>query len=501
MAIKNFSKSVGWIASRPLVAFLMSFLILLIFNLDRMLDPPYWDGIGGIYSQGIWLKNNGFSILKLLDQPHVDYGGPRANIFLIWPLFYGLLVTYLNPPATFFILHLVNIAFAALAIVIFYHLIYRKGDQSLVLIWILAGVLNPIWSGQIAGIYVDLPLATVIGVCLLFIRKQRYGTASLICLLGFFIKPSVIIFSLALLITAIVVFVLKWEPFREIGPLFLPFPAIFLLSRVDFYPLEVNWQLFQSIRIFCGLTPTFFPSLIIQAGLVFLLTIFMPLKIPFMDKRIDPREKITLLVAWLFVYGFLLSFTLYSWVMPRYFVMIVFPLIYLLTRLISSQRGVMVLGLLALLYGSFNQQGQLLPALPLHQARTGNFLERSREYLKDLDGNRAVCQYLERNHSDHPILTKEPFTQMLTLPDLGYIKKAHSHIVNRGRYPLITGAHRTIRTLKLSHPKPPLAIYCTNSAENDPQSTLMPQSNDILLFEETSLPGNLIIYQKSTLNN
>jgi hypothetical protein len=99
--------------------------------------------------------------------------------------------------------------------------------------------------------------------------------------------------------------------------------------------------------------------------------------------------------------------------------------IFLGLNLLSRKKVMaMVLAMVFLILGILNVNGRFYPCmLPAH-LRSGEYLERSREYLEDLWANQAACKLLETQYFDCPVVAKWPFVQMLTVPEMGYVTKA-----------------------------------------------------------------------------
>src|SRR3989338_3390480 len=95
-------KSIGYYYP---VAFFSMVVGLNIFFFNRLSDPPYWDALTGIYTQGVWLARHDFNYLLLSTLPHYGAGGPHIQFFSLFALLFGGLIKFFPPALTFLILH------------------------------------------------------------------------------------------------------------------------------------------------------------------------------------------------------------------------------------------------------------------------------------------------------------------------------------------------------------------------------------------------------------
>ena len=74
--------------------FLLAFLALVALNLRHLADPPYWDAVTGVYSQGVWL-------LTELTEPRASLFGADVHLLEVrWSLIlFALAIPALPWPA------------------------------------------------------------------------------------------------------------------------------------------------------------------------------------------------------------------------------------------------------------------------------------------------------------------------------------------------------------------------------------------------------------------
>ncbi|MCB4756785.1 MAG: hypothetical protein LHV69_07110 [Elusimicrobia bacterium] len=479
------------------------FLFLLAFNAGRLMDPPYWDGVTGVYSQGVWLANHHFDVARLCHQPPYHEGGPRVDLFYAYAFLFGLLSKLFSPATVFLLLHLLNLGFASVAISVCFKMIHKRLGSGISTLWILAAALDPIWSGQCAAIYLEVPLAAVVMLSLFYFGERDYGRAVLACVAGIFIKFSVLLLGLAFLVYVFLdTFLRRARKARGLSLpqallLCVPFVVMVVLNQGHSLPVYPMKDVAASFITFFKTARLFFP------GLTFLFSLALGLVGTrlIMRRREGPFSKgsgDTPLIALLIIYigSFFISFIVYGQMMPRYAAMVLFPLVCLLAILLSNHRTFSaVLGCTLLMWGAFNQYGRGLPPLPLHQARSGNLLERSREFLLDLDDNRDICRWLEQEHYQSPILVKYPFTQMLTMPEMGYVKRPLPYVIGVGRFPQASAAIPYSPNLDLLMRPRVLGLYCANVYEQIEGPPLRPAWDDPILYRGGRGPETLIVYE------
>jgi hypothetical protein len=206
---------------------------------------------------------------------------------------------------------------------------------------------------------------------------------------------------------------------------------------------------------------------------------------------------VTFLAA--FCWGFWLAHALFEHSLTRYLVFAM-PCLYLLSAkslaLAFGQRASALLALMLIRLQSRKSARRLAPrAPPPIEARSGDILERSREFLTDLAQQRELCQFIESQSAGRYIVAKPPFVHLLTIPGLGYV------IRPRPECP------RPIHSLPLE-PQPrcssprtskrfenPWIIYSPSFYENLASPSLAPRPGDKILWARELNGAPLIIYE------
>lgn len=488
--------------------FAFSFVALTLVNIRHLMDPPYWDGIF-VYSQAIWLKNHHFNLLELARQPGYFDGGPSINPMYAIALLAGVLYKFFSTAVVFLIMHLLNIAWAAFAVTVFYALLRETLKPSLALLWCAAAGSQPIWSGQSAAIYLEIPLAACVGAIILLVYQKKYAAAAIVCVLTYFIKQSVLLFGMAIwaYVTAVVLVenVLFRKSVRERTPrsvflLLLPLPLYLVLEKVRASNMSTQLY-FQLIATNLQYLWEGCPDLVVLsmfALALFLLLLFKKRKSIFSNSSLKRNVYLTALML-IFIFGYWCSFILYLNPLYRYATFAVFPLFatisLLLFELAPKVSGHFCLFLL--LFNLYNQYGVVLPPPHEREARSGEKLERSREYLLDLQGTRKFCSDLEERFGDKNIVAKYPFIQMLTLPELGYVDRALPHLFAVNRHPLYTPSK--FANLGLLGNSETAFLYAPNVFESSLIPSLKPDPKDCTILSNTIRNGTLILYERAEI--
>lgn len=482
--------------------FVAVFLSLLSGNFSTLDHPPYWDGITGIFSQAVWLKNNQFDLFELYRQADWLEGGPRnVVLFLLAPVYAGL-YHFFTPATVFRIAHLFNILCGATVFTLFFHTSCRLMPPVLALAWCTVGVLEPIFSGQCAGIYLEMPLAAAIaGVCF-YLFERRYLAAVLCSILAYFIKDSALLLGIALFAwffvrLAVAPCLRLPRPSRMM--VLIPFllPLFWVLDKIN--RNEAHHQMVWSMHRIQWKAQLLFPSLAVLFAIIVLPAIWIGFRRwRGMERTGDPWERPDwVLFLLILVCGFWAAFALYPLSLCRYATMVIMPMAVLAGIFVyrAARRLSIPVACCLIAFNLFNQYGALLPPIPHALGRSGEFLERSREFLLDLEGNRRICRQLESGYSDHSIVVKYPFAQMLTMPEMGYVDKALSRVYVVGRVPDYAPVRRFVPEL-LDAPDT-LYLYSPNVFEMFNRPFLRPAEDAEEILKDTSLSPPLVVYRRN----
>ena len=482
--------------------FFAAFFCLLLANLAILLDPPYWDAIFHM-SQAIWLKNNHFNYAELYHLPGYSGGGPNTNIFYLLAPLYALLLKYLTPETTFFILHIFNVSCAAITFTLFFSILRTFMPAAYAVVWCAAAVVDPIFSGQTAAIYIEMPQAAAYGAVIYSLYTKRYVHTCMWCVVAYLIKDAALIMGIALFVWFVLKTALsgffsvetpntRWD--LKAWPVLLAFPIFLVL--IYFRPYSGYILSSNPSRVF-PMFLSLFPNHAIMVILLFCFIVFLLLKKRWVSLlRRDETQFHILLLMVILVSGFWTSFFLFYLPLCRYSTNIIFPMVTLFGILVFQhfRRLSLLAGILLIAFGCFNQYGTLLPVPSIARSRSGETLERSREYLFDLEANRRICRELEERFSDKKIVVKFPFAHILTIPELGYVKKPLPNIYSLGMHPMVSSSKAF--SPELLNDADVLFLYSPNVFEYSTRPSLWPDPGDLILYQDNSLRVPMILFER-----
>ena len=498
----SFLKESFWNQRR---VFLAAFFCLLLANLATLIDPPYWDAI--FYSsQAVWLKNNGFNYAELWRLPGYFGGGPNTNILYIMAPVNALLLKHLTPEKTFLILHIFNISCAAITFTLFFSILRSCMPAGHAFVWCAAAVVDPIFSGQTASIYIEMPQAAAYGAVIYALHKNRFFQACLWCLLAYLIKDSAMIMGIALFVWFFLqTFLyrllsaekLDFRRNRQAWPILFVLPVFLILSCLPSTKHEMFWD---TCRVF-AMTLSLFPNHAAMVILSLFLIVYLLVKKRFITiSNRDERVFHTALLLLIVVSGFWAGFFLYYLPLCRYTTSIIFPMVTLFGFLVfqNSRRLSLLAGILLVIFGCLNQYGALLPSTSIVRCRSGETLERSREFLIDLEANRRICRELEEKYFHKKIVVKYPFAHMLTIPEMGYVTTPLPNVYSMGMRPMVSSAKAF--SLELLTDPETLYLYSPNVYEYYTRPWLRPDNEDLILFQDTSLRVPMLLFKRKILS-
>ena len=486
----------------PNRVFLISFVLLLLYNIEAIQDPPYWDEIVGRFNTAILLKQTGWDFRQLfvLEPGYYEGGSAIGKSFLLTYV-EAVMYAVLPPAAIFVLLHVMTIALAALAFTLSFVLLEKRVGAGLAGLWSGAAAMLPMWNGQTAALGNDVPAAAAVMLGLYAFDRERYGWCCGWVLLAYLLKSTGIILALALVTWAVITAVAAWRTSRVerqfsgrdisllVGPLLL---IIGLRFGVDYGEgMEGGAQhLAQGLGRVMGYGKLCIPLLCLSVPVLILVSAGFFLRKGLWARILAHRLELMITIL---VLGFWASFVLYVHSLPRYASFAVFPTAMAMC-LMLPRRVATGLGMVVLCWGAINQHGLLLPKLPSYVGRSGEYLERSREYLEDLASNRALCKYLEENHFERTIVTKYPHLHMLCLPELGYVSRALPNVVGTGLAPT-TGAAKLLPKGQVI-PAGALVLYAPSTFDLLCDVSLMPGPKDRLIEGDQSLATPVLIYER-----
>ncbi len=514
-------------------AFLLFFIVLLLLNLSWVWNPPHWDEILGLHNQAVFLAKHHFSFAELWAEGQHSFEGSNVYRFGILPVAYGVLYRFLPPQTVHLIGHLFNMACIAGAGTILFQILKRSGvSPKISLLWTFAAFSEPLIAGRIAALGQECALVFCTMAVLWFaFRRNWYGALGVLVLAGF-VKPSAVILSLAFLLYlgSRMVF----DRSRR-GTLFLPLALGIACFLLHYWMLQHNVDVSGGgvhapgmpvrdgrgslalflLRKFYYHYGLYFPvlfSVILFGTAVFFRNLLSDRRHPAEGaaatgegaaeengKKIgegiaenSTEKRFFALFVLLIVFGFVGAYLIAKIALPRYLAAASLPAtLFLAWNLRRFRGGMAVILMIAGLFGPL-----FYAELPFGLRRSGEYLERSREYLRDIAANRRLCEFLEE-YRECPIVVSWPLAQMLTMPEMGYVKKPFPRVYS-GRVPFYAPVlRRPAETGTM--PADTVYVYQEHDFEKTGMSgaSLLPDRGCVALYRDSTLGGLVIVYRRA----
>ncbi|MFM1548159.1 MAG: hypothetical protein ACKJSG_02080 [Lentisphaeria bacterium] len=399
--------------------------------------PTYWDTIFGVFAEAIWLVENDFDYALLWQQPGYKDYGHAIYLISVLPTIYALLLSAFTPVTVFVLVRIFNFLAIALAVILAYRLLEIKGDRRrnrISFVVLLALLAHPMFSGQIVAVGMEIPACVTSFLAGYLMIQGRYRTACAVAVLAFFVKQVGLIIGLANLAFAVLLVCAHGR--RRLGalvysivPVAIGVIVLELTPKVAAGSLGPVWN---SRTV--PMAKNCYPDILILVALVALGLLIMAITLLWKCRR---RLRIVALLRYLFradsvtlysaiyISGMLAVFIFYLSPLPRYWCWCLVFIYMLFARVLarpSRHQAIGIVVALAWLAGSIaNTNGALFPRVPL---KLGMQLERSNEYLRDVEIHKTVCAWLEENHYNATTITGSPWGQMLIRPGFGYVTRA-----------------------------------------------------------------------------
>ena len=319
-----------------------------------------------------------YAVLRTL--PDFEHGGANIDLFYAWAPLFALLSHALKPTSVFLIFHLLVLVSASWTITLFLAMAHGRRPVWPWLLWILSAAADPIWSGQTASMYLELPFAALSGATIYCIWQGLYGWAAITCLAGWFIKGTAILQALCCAVFALAFGF--WPRLRGKGP--INFRMALLLISLPVMLYLNGWIALAPYQVtlnFSGAHPAHLSPRGIPLSLrwppMFLMVVLAGC---FLEQNKGAFRNLALSQADQRLMGFLMiwmpvfwgSFEVYTIALPRYLCAILFPQVFLLAYFLRHQPRLSVaLAGVILLINLSNQHGRFLPRLSPAYGRSG----------------------------------------------------------------------------------------------------------------------------------
>ncbi len=176
-------------------------IAILVIKFDTLIAPPVWDTAMGVFPPAIFLYENNFNILELVQLPGWWQGGPNVHSLSLWTWLIAIVMTITqNAQATFFIIHSITFLLCAYAIsTLVRTLVLMDIKPYLAILAGLTLLLTPMVLVQIGYMYTEAPVMALSVLAWASWYHHREGQAVALAVIAISIKATGLIIGLCLM--------------------------------------------------------------------------------------------------------------------------------------------------------------------------------------------------------------------------------------------------------------------------------------------------------------
>lgn len=456
------------------------FVVLLAGNFREIAAPPFWDDLMGFHRQALFLADHGFDPAALAASGDFWSGGARIYRWPHLPSWlYGAGYFCLPPVAVRCLGHLLNLALLAVAAGMMAQLTGKKRW-----LWAAAALANPLLMNQMASLGQEPWLVLAFMGVVAAVWRDCWPLAWGWLIFGVLVKPVMVAPAAALAAYGGWQFLLRRDRKRLLrmtgSVLLLSLFVMLLLGDSDGSVQQHRLQMafWRAVEHFGWYFPLLGAVLLAAAG-------WSVIRWRLWHGRRGQR----LLFLWLLQGAFWGCYVFYSVPLPRYAGAVVMPLYLLLAKNLNGQWRVSRVAAMLLLGGGLMMgAGYWQLPLPRHLTASGEFLERSRESVRQLRTDLRLCREIETRFGNGPVVAKWPYVMMLAEPRFGYVSRPVTDLRCAGILP------RDLPGVKAYDPlRPPanaLYIWAWNSFEffSEFGPPIACDENDEIIWREPGVP-------------
>lgn len=430
----------------PAIQFVIWFILILVVKIDTLLAPPVWDTAMGVFPPAIFLYENNFDLMQLIQLTGWRQGGPNVYSLSLWSwLIAVIMTTTQNPVTTYFIVHSLTFAICALAISHLVRTLALMGINTYLAL--LAGLLLfsvPLVSVQIGYMYTESPVMALSILAWVSWYHRRETLAVLITCVAISIKATGLIIGLCLLPLLLLRLLDKFSLKRLL--LIIVIPSFYLFSSTLYSFLggrdnsvEMPWGDLASIltslqsRVVHALDVTYLIGIGLLAAILYTLLQWkrsgrlIPLSKLYRECVENGSACIAILFPFVFILGVLIRVYLGDFFLYRYLIPILpFTIITILLFAKSFRiQGVVAITLTAVCaLFIYNHNGTLYRPTSIFSIE-----EHSHAYQGFVDAQKSVVEQISLLGNSTPIYVSREVNYMTSHPMMGYLSEIKPNIV------------------------------------------------------------------------
>lgn len=493
------------LARLPKPAFCLLLLALLAAANFRHLDnPPHWDDLIGLHNQARFIARHDFKPLALLRESNPDYPGTAlgdgSNIYpyAITPWIHALFYRLPTPRLCHVAGHIFNLTCLAVAGTLLFALLCRHLSPLAAAALTGAALCEPVLSGITASLGQEAPavLAVMLALWLMLggYRKSALAAAAG----GVLLRGSVAIFLAVLILHELMDATFSPAP---VGPaerrrqrtvawlVAMPIAAaLTLLARHHLLGGEHSWNYLATTLK--GLLVWLLPA----TTLLWLAALAATARHTFTLPPPLRRCYLQTMLLMLLPYPLLLAaMTMVTRQLPRYAGFAVMPMVLALAYALPTGKGRRLTPLFLALAALLHLWPH--PPLPASLGRSGEYLERNRDYLLDLQANRRLCASLEADAFSVPIVATWPYILMLTVPEFGYVRRPLPNVF--AAHPVIP-RYAPVAPWKPGDALSPQTLFLFSHTSLMPEShRFAPARGDQIVYIDNTCGSPLLLYRQA----
>lgn len=158
---------------------------------NHLWEPPAWDAAMGVFPPAVWLHRNGWDLLRLIELPAWQAGGPN-----VYSLSLVTWITALTLPLDLGVhghlpaLHVAQFTAAAAGLLALHKLARAAFSSRTALLLTAAVGLAPVWHAQTTQLYLEIPLAAASLACLVAVHGRHWRAAAVWAVVAMLCKPT-----------------------------------------------------------------------------------------------------------------------------------------------------------------------------------------------------------------------------------------------------------------------------------------------------------------------